>query len=174
MGREAVQAWFAGRVPDGWFEGPVDVVVDREEVLVVGTLPDPDVDEGTSAAAMDEARLSRAQAFREESRRHRLRIAREAQFRFRRRVSWGVEMGGERYLFTTAAVPVMTRLRMPERAVLDTLVAAGVARSRSEALAWCVRLVGENEEAWLDQLREALGAVEAVRSQGPAARTGTE
>ena len=45
-------------------------------------------------------------------------------------------------LFTPASVPVMTRLRQPERIVLDTLVDAGVARSRSDALAWAVRLVG--------------------------------
>jgi hypothetical protein len=62
----------------------------------------------------------------------------------------------------------MTRLRMSERAVLDTLVDAGVARSRSEALAWCVRLVGKNEEAWIDRLREALVSVEQVRAEGPA------
>lgn len=168
-----LEGWFAGRIPDDWFEGPPQVETDREEILLIGTLADPKLDEGASDAARDEARRSRAEAFREETRRQRIRIAREAQFRFRRKVSWGVEVGGDRYLFTTAAVPMMTRLRMPERKVLDTLVAAGVARSRSEALAWCVRLVGENEEAWLAKLREALVAVEQVRSQGPAARAET-
>ena len=43
----------------------------------------------------------------------------------------------------------MTRLRQPQRMVLDTLVDAGVARSRSDALAWCVRLVGQHEDDWL-------------------------
>jgi hypothetical protein len=62
---------------------------------------------------------------------------------------------------------VMTRLRQPERLVLDTLVDAGVARSRSDALAWCVRLVGEHEDSWLTDLREALRTVEQVRSGGP-------
>ncbi len=56
---------------------------------------------------------------------------------------------------------------MPERAVLDTLLDAGVARSRSEALAWCVRLVGRHEKDWIDQLREAMATVEAVRAEGP-------
>jgi hypothetical protein len=51
--------------------------------------------------------------------------------------------------------------------VLDTLVDAGVARSRSDALAWCVRLVGRNQEEWIGSLRDALVAVEAARSQGP-------
>jgi hypothetical protein len=52
--------------------------------------------------------------------------------------------------------------------VLDTLVDAGVARSRSEALAWCVRLVGQHEEDWLAELREAMQSVADVRSKGPA------
>jgi hypothetical protein len=61
----------------------------------------------------------------------------------------------------------MTRLRMPERHVLDTLVEAGVARSRSHALAWCVRLVAERQEEWLGGLRDALAQVRKVRSEGP-------
>jgi len=46
-----------------------------------------------------------------------------------------------------------------------------VARSRSEALAWCVRLVGKNEEAWIGRLREALVSVEQVRAEGPASES---
>jgi hypothetical protein len=61
----------------------------------------------------------------------------------------------------------MTRLRQPERQVLDTLVDSGVARSRSEALVWCVRLVGEHADGWLAELREAMTAVDEVRTRGP-------
>jgi len=61
----------------------------------------------------------------------------------------------------------MTRLRMRERRTLDTLVSAGVARSRSDALAWCVRLVRDHEGEWIDQLRDALVAVEEARATGP-------
>jgi hypothetical protein len=96
-----------------------------------------------------------------------MRIADEAQRRFRRKVSWGATCGGRRALFTTLSVPAMTRLRMPERRVLDTLVESGVARSRSHALAWCVRLVSERQEEWLADLRDALGAVQRVRGEGP-------
>jgi hypothetical protein len=73
-------------------------------------------------------------------------------------------------VFTHLSVPVMTRLRMGERRVLDTLVDAGVARSRSDALAWCVRLVKEHEAEWIDQLRDALVHVEIVRAEGPKTR----
>jgi len=82
-------------------------------------------------------------------------------------VSWGVVSEGRKVMFTTLSVPVMTRLRQAERRVLDTLVEAGVARSRSDALAWCVRLVGEHEDSWLGALRDALRQVEQVRAEGP-------
>jgi hypothetical protein len=84
-------------------------------------------------------------------------------------VAWGAECGGERVAFTTLSIPVMTRLRMKERAVLDTLVESNVARSRSEALAWCVQLVREHEEDWIKQLRDALAHVDEARAAGPEA-----
>ena len=162
--REEVQGWFAGRIPDGWFQAPAEVTVDGDEILVVGTLDEPDVPEGASA---DTARVARIKRFREETREARMAIADEAQRLFGRTVSWGAAVGEVQRLFTTLNVPVMTRLRMPERTVLDTLVEGGVARSRSEALAWCVRLVGKHQADWLQELREALTRVEEVRGEGP-------
>jgi hypothetical protein len=152
--------WFAGRLPDSWFDGDPSVVVDREEITVIGTLPSAE-DESEARAA------GRASRFREETRSERMAIADEAQNRYGRKVSWGVQVGGERVLFTHIAVPVMTRLKQPERQVLDTLVDAGVARSRSDALAWSVKLVGEHTEEWLAKLREAMSAVDDVRAEGP-------
>jgi hypothetical protein len=111
-------------------------------------------------------RASRGAA-RAQRRRQRIEIAREAEHRFGRKVSWGVICGEKTVMFTTFSIPVMTRLRQPERLVLDTLVDAGVARSRSDALAWCVRLVGQHEDAWLGDLRAALRHVEQVRADGP-------
>ena len=162
-----MRGWFAGRLPAGWFTGAPDVLVDREEITVVGPLDDlglaADAAPAEQAAAVD----GRARRFREETRDNRIEIAREAEVKFGRKVSWGVICAGQKVMFTTLTVPVMTRLRQSERRVLDTLVDAGVARSRSDALAWCVRLVGEHEESWLGQLREALRRVEAVRAGGP-------
>jgi len=158
-------AWFAARIPDGWFAAAPEVSSDGEEILVVGSLPD--VEPAATESARDEARRARISRFRQESRDRRMAIAAEAEGRFGRRVSWGAECGGISELFTTASVPVMTRLRMAERHVLDTLVAAGVARSRSDALAWCVRLVGKHQSDWIDTLREALTKVEEVRRRGP-------
>jgi hypothetical protein len=158
------QEWFAGRVPESWFDGDPSVVVDREEILVVGKLPES----GSAGKEESEARAEgRASRFREETRPERMNIAEEAQARYGRTVSWGVEVGNDRIIFTHIAVPVMTRLKQPERQVLDTLVDAGVARSRADALAWSVRLVGEHTEEWLAKLREAMSKVDDLRAEGP-------
>jgi hypothetical protein len=164
---DEIRGWFAGRIPDDWFTGPVSVAGDREELLVTGELADVKVETSASDAERAAARASRVDGFRDDTRPARMKIAADAEHRFGRKVSWAVTLSGETHAFTTASVPVMTRLRMRERGVLDTLVDAGVARSRSEALAWCVKLVGDNEAAWIDKLRTALGSVESVRGEGP-------
>lgn len=148
---EKLRTWFAERLPVDVYESLVSVTVDREEITVVGTVP--------AAESVKE--------FRERTREQRIEVAREAEELYRRKVAWGVRSGEETTLFTHLAVPVMTRLRQSERQVLDTLVAGGVARSRADALAWCVRLVGSNTDTWLAELRESLDKVREVRSQGP-------
>ena len=191
-GREAapppaddLPAYLAGRLPDEWFVGAPEVTVDRDEVTVVGTLSEPatpavgeqgtsgEADSGANSGGPDEgaarpaAETGRIRRFRELTREQRIVIAREIEQRFGRHVAWGAAVGGTREIFTSAAVPAMTRLRQPERIVLDTLVDAGVARSRSDALAWCVRLVGQHSESWLDELRQAMRSVQDVRDAGP-------
>ena len=148
---DEIQAFVQAKVPEGWFTGPPNVEADEEEILVLGALP--------AERAVD--------AFRESTRTERMAIARETESRFGRPVSWGVERDGATTLFTTQASPVMTRLRLRERAVLTTLIDAGIARSRSEALAWCVKLVERHQADWLAELREALAGVEQVRVGGP-------
>ena len=167
--RERVRGWFHGRLPQDWQTEAPEITIDREEITVMLTIPDVDLGEGVSDAEAAEARAGRTKAFREETRETRISIAREAEHRFDRKVSWGVTIGGRSELFTHIAVPVMTRLRQPQRTVLDTLVEGGVARSRSDALAWCVRLVGQHADDWLTELREAMSHVADVRTKGPAA-----
>jgi hypothetical protein len=143
--------FFREAVPAEWFEKPVDVTVDRDEILVAGCLA-PDVD---------------AVQFRERSRPHRIRIAEAAEARFLRKVSWAIRQGDTEIRFTTVSVPVMTRLRIDERTVLDALIDGGIARTRSEALSWCVRLVGQHQRDWLDELLAATESVREVRERGP-------
>jgi hypothetical protein len=160
-------AWTIGLLPDDWFTEPPEVVVDRDEVLVVGRLAEPTLPTEASDADRTAAEAGRISQFRESTRDRRIRFAQQIEQRYRRKAAWGASCGGSRELFTTLSAPVMTRLRQPERQVLDTLVDAGVARSRSDALAWCVRLVGEHTQQWLDELRSAMGAVDELRRRGP-------
>ncbi|HUL27208.1 MAG TPA: hypothetical protein VLW44_15745 [Streptosporangiaceae bacterium] len=193
---EQIRGWFTGRLPDEWFVGAPEVLVDREEITVIGQLASPGAAAGADTAAKttgagkaaaqesaaqgaggstaerseaeaEAAAAGRSRRFREETRDARIEIAREAEHTFGRKVSWGVICDNRKVMFTTLSIPVMTRLRQSERRLLDTLVDAGVARSRSDALGWCVRLVGEHEDSWLSDLREALRHVEQVRAEGP-------
>ncbi|WP_280441797.1 hypothetical protein, partial [Nocardia brasiliensis] len=125
---------------------------------------DPEAPTEEVPRATKEGAVSR---FRESTRAARMQIADEAQRRYGRSVAWGVSVDGERLLFTHLAVPVMTRLRQPERKVLDTLVDAGVARSRADALAWTVKLAGQHAESWLAELRDAMRKVDDLRAEGP-------
>jgi hypothetical protein len=165
---ERIRGWLAGRLPDEWFAGPVELTTDRDEITVIGLLATPQVGDTVSVVERSAAESGRIKEFRERTREHRIRIARELEHATGQKVAWGARCGESRETFTTQSVPVMTRLRQSERQVLDTLVESGVARTRSEALAWCVKLVGRNAEAWLGDLREAMAHVERVRSQGPA------
>lgn len=101
----------------------------------------------------------------------RIAIAARAEATFQRKVSWAVICGEEQVSYTSANVPVMTRLQMDERRLLDTLISAGIARSRSEALSWTVRLVADNEAEWIGRLRDAMSEVDEVRNQGPQSRS---
>ena len=147
--------WFTPRITDLFADGAT-VTVDKEEITVVGAVP-PGSEESAESVA----------DYRERTRAARIAIAQEAEELYRRKVSWGVRDGDEVVLFTHLAVPVMTRLRQNERRVLDTLVAGGVARSRSDALAWCVRLVGRHEGDWIARLQDALRSVDEARATGP-------
>jgi hypothetical protein len=162
QGTFSVSDWLTGRLPAEWFTS-VEVTVDREEILIHGTIPAPEGAETPDAAA---GRITR---FREDTRGTRIEIARELEARTGRKVAWGVTCGATSQVFTRLSVPVMTRLQQPQRRVLDTLVEAGVARSRSDALAWCVRLVAQHEGDWLAELDGAMAAVRSARAKGPSA-----
>jgi len=156
----SVSEWLTGRLPSEWFSD-LAVTVDREEILIVGTIDTP--------ADSPDSQSGRIKRFREDTRVQRIEIARELEARTDRKVAWGITCGDTTEVFTRLSVPTMTRLIQPQRRVLDTLVEAGVARSRSDALAWCVRLVGQHEGDWLAELEQAMGSVREARAKGPAA-----
>ena len=153
--KQAIDDRVAQALPSEWFVGPATVTVDDDEMLIVGTLGPASPGRGDPSA------------FRELTRTPRMEIAYALAVDAVRTVSWGVNVHDTTVVFTSLAVPVMTRLRIGEREVLDTLVGAGVARSRSEALAWCARFVAQREVTWLGELRQSLESVAKVRGEGP-------
>jgi hypothetical protein len=166
---EEISGWIIGRLPESWFEQAPTITIDHDEILIIGRLSAPDLGEEVDDVAKAAAEAGRITRFREETREERMTIAREGQHHFGRVISWGAEIGGTKQFFTNLSIPVMTRLRQSERTVLDTLVDSGVARSRSDALAWCVKLVATNADEWLLKLRKAMESVETIRQQGPLA-----
>ena len=163
-----IRSWFAGRLPDDWVATqPANVEVDRDEITITIAVEPPQLDADVSELDLAEAFDGRISGWREDTRDYRMRIAGEAEHRFQRKVAWAVECGDHNVVFNNLAAPVMTRLRQPERLVLDTLVEANIARSRADAVAWCVRLVGQNTDEWLKDLRTAMRSVEEVRAAGP-------
>lgn len=167
LSAEDIRSWFTGRLPREWTQSTPEVELDRDEITISIRLDAVELEDGASDGAQAEAAAGRASSWREETRDARIKIAQEAEQRFDRKVSWGVQIGDRSALFTHLAVPAMTRLRQPQRQVLDTLVEAGVARSRADALAWCVKLVEQHSEEWLQELRDAMGQVQTVRAKGP-------
>lgn len=164
---DTVTSWFQEQMPDDWFEA-LEARCDKDEIVVRGTIQPPEQSGDSSSAQNPElAELECATVFREASRDGRVQVALRAEALFERKVSWVVSCGSTEKAYTTLALPVMTRLGYEERQVLDTLVAGGVARSRSEAVNWCVQLVGRDQADWLDKLRAAVGGIDDVRSQGP-------
>ncbi len=163
-----IQKWFDSHIDDEWGSVAVRVSSDDDEILVVVELKtDDELPEQADDRELAIKRIARR--FRKTSRQSRMTVAEQAQELFERKVSWGAEAGEDTYLFTHVTAPAMTRLRMAERRVLDTLVNSGVATSRSEALAWCVKFVRNNESEWLENLRDAFKSVEKVRNEGPSA-----
>jgi len=148
-------ASLTGLLPEDWFVSAPTLIIDEEEILIVGELSD------RSPGGVDPHGL------REATRKERVKIADAIEAAARRSVAWGVSANGSVTVFTSLAIPVMTRLRITEREVLDTLVGAGVAKSRSDAASWCVRFVGQRESSWLTDLRATLEGVSKVRAEGP-------
>ena len=90
-----LQGWFAGRLPDGWFAGPLSIDVDRDEILVIGTLAEPELSADATSETRNAALTARIAGFREDTRAKRMQIADEAERRFGRKVSWGARCGDQ-------------------------------------------------------------------------------
>jgi hypothetical protein len=165
MNTTELQSWVQERAPVNLLAGPPETTLYEDEVVIVLPLAAA----GTDAELPDEERRAAERRLiarrREETRPWRMKLARELQAKLGRPVAWGMRVGESQLLFTTRSAPVMTRLGRAEREVLDTLVAAGVADTRSAALAYAVRAFAAEHIDWLAEVREAIAQVEQVRSR---------
>src|SRR5437899_12856280 len=89
----SIKGWFAGRLPDGWFSG-VEITIEDDQIVVVGALPEKDLPATSSPEEKEGAAAGRIARFREETRGQRIGIAREAEERFHKYVTWGTKLGG--------------------------------------------------------------------------------
>jgi len=89
----SIKGWFAGRLPDGWFSG-VEITIEDDQIVVIGSLPEKDLPATSSAEEKEGAAAGRIARFREETRGDRIGIAREAEERFHKYVTWGTKLGG--------------------------------------------------------------------------------
>jgi hypothetical protein len=163
LNAQEIQRWLQERLPAQLLSGAPEVnIYDDEIVLLLPVATDGEPAPGGDAR---EAALHQIGRKREETRRLRMQVAQELQEIVGRPVAWGMRLGDTSALFTTRSAPVMTRLGRAERDVLDTLVAAGVADTRSSALAYTVRAFAAEHADWLSEVREAIEQVDQVRAR---------
>jgi hypothetical protein len=160
-----LSSWVRGRLPANLLAGPPEVTIYDDEAVVLLPIGDDEIDAALFDEERRQAELQLIARRREETRSLRMKVAREQQKLLDRPVAWGMRAGSSTMLFTTRSAPVMTRLGRAERDVLDTLVAAGVADTRSAALAYAVRAFAAEHGDWLADVRQAIAQVEQVRAR---------
>ncbi len=157
MREEELLGLLTRRLPPDLLAAPPELRRYTDELLLVLRL-EPPADEPEAAQALITRR-------REETRPLRVELARELERATGLPVAWGMRVGAVESLFTTRTAPVMTRLGRGEREVLDTLVAAGVADTRSSALAYAVRAFAAEHAEWIGEVRQAIAEVDRVRGR---------
>ncbi len=164
MNTQELQGWLEARLPDGLRAAPPEITLYEDELVVVlaGRAVAPAELPQEERRAAEERRIAE---LREETRPLRMRLARDLQAALGRPVAWGLRVGATEELFTSRTAPVMTRLGRAERELLDTLVAAGVAETRSAALGYVVRAFAAEHGEWLAEMRAAIAQMHAVRAR---------
>lgn len=165
MNQTELQHWLQAHLPVDLVVKLPEVRVYPDEIVVILQLSDAGLGREVGEQELMEAEHQLIAERREETRPLRMRLARELQARLNRPIAWGMRVGTSEMLFTTRSAPVMTRLGRAERELLDTLVAAGVAETRSAALAYVVRAFAVEHADWLAEMRQALTQIDEVRAR---------
>ena len=165
MKLEELQRRIQERLPAQLLAGAPEISVYDDEVVVVVPIAADSLHSSLPDDERRDAALRLIGRRRDETRSLRMKLARDVQEVAGRPVAWGMRVGDTTALFTTRSAPVRTRLGRAERDVLDTLVAAGVAETRSSALAYTVRAFAVEHTDWLAEVRAAIEQVEQVRAR---------
>jgi hypothetical protein len=163
--KEELQRRLQERLPAQLLAGAPEISVYDDEIVVLLPIVADSLNSSLADDEQRDAALRLISRRREETRSLRMQLARDVQELAGRPVAWGMRVGDTTALFTTRSAPVMTRLGRAERDVLDTLVAAGVADTRSSALAYTVRAFAAEHADWLAEVRAAIEQVEQVRAR---------
>ncbi|WP_298819970.1 hypothetical protein [Chloroflexus sp.] len=147
---EDIQRLIAQYLPSEVQAGPAEIRRYSDELVIILSIADS---------------IEAIPRLREQTRRERMRIAREIERLSGLPVAWGMRVANHEVLFTTRTVPVMTRLGRAEREVLDLLVAVGIADTRSSALAYIARAFAYEHREWLAEVRLAVGEMARVRAR---------
>ncbi len=140
-----------------------EIILDADELLIILNLSSETlVGEGEALKNAEQALIERQ---RSETRTLRIQLGRNLERTFGCAVSWGMRAGGTVQLFTPNTIAVMTRLAHTERQVLDTLIAANVANTRSAALGYIVRTFAAEHHDWLNKVQEAAKNMASLRAQ---------
>ena len=122
---EELGGWFAGRIPAEWFQGPPSVSADREEIMVVGALSEPELPADAGPEAREAALTARSPGSGRTPEASGCASPMRLNDGSAARSAGASCVGDLSASFTTLSVPAMTRLRMDERRVLDTLIEIG-------------------------------------------------
>ena len=155
--------WLLSQLPASVTGSDPEITLDADELLIILNLNTDSLKDGCEALKKREQELIERR--RSETRKLRIQLGRQLEEISGCAVSWGMQAGGTVELFTMNTVAVMTRLSHAERQVLDTLIAANVANTRSAALAYIVRAFAIEHQEWLNQAQEAAKHMANLRTQ---------
>jgi hypothetical protein len=160
---QELSRWLLSQLPASVAGGNPEITIEADELLIILNLNTDSLKGEGEALRKREQELIERQ--RSETRKLRIQLGRHLEQISGCVVSWGMRAGGTVQRFTMNTATVMTRLSAPERQVLDTLIAANVANTRSAALAYVVRTFAAEHQDWLNRVQEAARHMANLRTQ---------
>jgi hypothetical protein len=155
--------WLLSQLPASVVGSDPEITINADELLITLNLNTETL--MGKGEALKNAEHALIEHQRSETRTLRIQLGRHLERTYGCAVSWGMRAGGTVQLFTTNTTAVMTRLSRTERQVLDTLIAANVANTRSAALGYIVRTFAIEHQEWLNQAQEAAKHMTNLREQ---------